>query len=147
MTTNRRQCVECTDRGAGRIDLGIGVVAVTADRRDDFAGNRSIKAVLHRSGLVQGVALLEPRLAGDRVDAVDLESQVLDVLADRLDQMETLRLLGIAACRGEQEQRLPHDAVTDERDLTATESRRAPADLVLAHAYCSPSSFLPTWTA
>src|SRR5690606_15847378 len=73
-------------------------------------------------------------LTRNRVDRVDLQAQVFDEVADRIDHVEALGLLRITTGGREQQQRRAGHAVATEGDLATAEGRRLPGDLVLAHS-------------
>jgi hypothetical protein len=116
------------EAGPGDGDL-LRAADVVVDERHDRADDPRLVGAVAAGALLQGQRLVVPRLAVDRVDAVELHAARLDQAGDRLDHAHVLVVVGVAALRREREQRPSVVAVGEQ-----SETLRVQRDVAALHA-------------
>lgn len=96
MTAQQRQCIKGPDRCTSSPNTACIATAITVDGWHDLAHQTLIETVLRGGSIRKRTTLLQPCLTGDRINGVDLQSQISEEITDRRDHVKTLGLFGIA---------------------------------------------------
>src|SRR4029079_5511148 len=84
-------------------------------------------AVLHPGGVGRALLALDPLLAGDRVDGVDLDLLRLEQARQHAEHVEALALLRVAGGGGEEQHGRADVAPAREQDFLVLQALGAPA--------------------